>query len=113
MEMLDKNNPSIGTVIERLRRSTGYWEEGLTGENNGSLSLPATSGYLIRNLQPCDALRKPDPVTTQQIITKQQVEERQDTPTGVDESLYTYLQERATNSAITHAGLPVDIHTST
>jgi hypothetical protein len=101
------------TVIERIRRSTGYWEEGLTGENNDSLSLPATSGRLIRNLQPCDALRKPDPMTPRQIITKQQVEERQDTPTGVDESLYTYFQERATNSAITHAGLPVEMHTST
>lgn len=101
------------TVIERIRSSTGYWQEELRGENNDSLSLRDSSGRLIQNPWPCVALRRPDPMTPRQIITKQQVEERQDTPTGVDEYLLNYFRQRATNIPSTDAGLRATMRNNT
>ena len=61
------------TVINRINRPTGYWERDTTNKH----SAPA-----------CIALRRPDPMNPDAQITKQQIEQRMDTPTGIDEELY-------------------------
>ena len=61
------------TVINRINRPTGYWERDTTNKYSALT---------------CIALRRPDPMKLDVQITKQQIEQRMDAPTGIDEELY-------------------------
>lgn len=67
------------TVINRINKPTGYWERNTT-----------TKHFALT----CTALRRPDPMNPNAQITKQQIEQRMDAPTGIDGDLYRHFNFR-------------------